>query len=146
MQDLLITRNDRVLEIGAGSGFMAALLAQVADQVVSLEIEPELAQMALDNLRRAGVRNAAVRVADGSSLIPDGPFDVILLSGSVASVPQELLALLRDGGRLAAIVGEEPMMRATIVRRQGERFETIQPWDTVAPRLRNFPEPSAFRF
>lgn len=147
LQDLQITRNDRVLEIGAGSGFMAALLAQMADQVVSLEIEPELAQMALDNLRRAGVRNAAVRVADGAvDLVPDGPFDVILLSGSVASVPQELLALLRDGGRFAAIVGEEPMMRATMVRRSGDRFETIQPWDTMAPRLRNFPEPTGFKF
>ena len=146
VQDLLVTRNDRVLEIGAGSGFVAALLAQVADHVVSLEIEPELALVAQENLRRAGVRNAAVRIGDGSGPIPDGPFDVILLSGSVASVPQELLALLRDGGRLAAVVGDEPMMRATIVRRQGERFETILPWDTVAPRLRNFPEPSGFRF
>lgn len=147
LQDLQITRNDRVLEIGAGSGFMAALLAQMADQVVSLEIEPELAAMAQDNLRRAGVRNAAVRVADGArGLIPDGPFDVILLSGSVAAVPQELLALLRDGGRLAAVVGEDPMMRATFVRRHGERFDTTQPWDTVVPRLRNFPEPSGFQF
>lgn len=147
LQDLAITRNDRVLEIGAGSGFMAALLAQVADQVVSLEIDPALAQMAQENLRRAGVQNAAVRVDDGASgLVPDGPFDVVLLSGSVAAVPPELLALLRDGGRLAAIVGEEPMMRATIVRRTGERFDTTQPWDTVAARLRNFPEPSGFRF
>jgi protein-L-isoaspartate(D-aspartate) O-methyltransferase len=147
LQDLQVQRNDRVLEIGAGSGYMAALLAQLADQVVSLEIEPDLAAMAQDNLQRAGVRNAAVRVADGAlGQIPDGPFDVILLSGSVAAVPQELLALLRDGGRLAAIVGEEPMMRMTLVRRHGERFETTLPWDTVAPRLRNFPEPSGFRF
>ncbi len=146
LQDLLLGPNDRVLEIGAGSGYMAALLAQLADQVVSLEIEPELAAMAQDNLPRAGVRNAAVRVGDGSEPIPDGPFDVILLSGSVACVPQELLALLRDGGRLAAIVGEDPMMRMTLVRRHGERFETTLPWDTVAPRLRNFPEPSGFRF
>jgi protein-L-isoaspartate(D-aspartate) O-methyltransferase len=146
LQDLLLGPNDRVLEIGAGSGYMAALLAQLADQVVSLEIEPELAAMAQDNLQRAGVRNAAVRVGDGSEPIPDGPFDVILLSGSVASVPQELLALLREGGRLAAIVGEDPMMRMTLVRRHGERFETTQPWDTVAPRLRNFAEPSGFRF
>jgi protein-L-isoaspartate(D-aspartate) O-methyltransferase len=78
--------------------------------------------MAQDNLQRAGVRNAAVRVGDGSEPIPDGPFDVILLSGSVASVPQELLALLRDGGRLAAIVGETQQMRMTLVRRHGERF------------------------
>ena len=147
LQELGLHRHEKVLEIGTGSGFMAALLAQVADQVVGLEIEPELALMAQDNLARAGIQNAAVRVADGASgLVPDGPFDVILLSGSVAAVPPELLALLRDGGRLAAIVGEEPVMRATIVRRSGERFTTTQPWDTVAARLRNFPEPTGFRF
>lgn len=147
LQDLQVTRTDRVLEIGAGSGFMAALLAQMADQVLSLEIDPELAAMAQANLQRAGVQNATVRVADGAlGTVLDGPVDVILLSGSVSSVPQELLRLLSDGGRLAAIVGEDPMMRATFVRRQGERFITTQPWDTVAARLRNFPEPSGFRF
>ncbi len=147
LQDLAVTRKDRVLEIGAGSGFMAALLAQVADQVVSLEIDPDLAAMAQGNLQRAGVHNAVVRVADGAlDAVPDGPFDVILLSGSVASVPQELLGLLRDGGRFAAIVGDDPMMRATLVRRNGDRFDTTQPWDTVAPRLVNFPEPTGFRF
>ena len=147
LQDLAITRNDRVLEIGAGSGFMAALLAQMADQVVSLEIDPELASIARENLQRAGVSNAAVRVADGAlDAVPDGPFDVILLSGSVAVVPQELLALLRDGGRFAAIVGEDPVMRTTLVRRTGDRFDTTQPWDTVVPRLLNFPEPTGFRF
>lgn len=147
LQDLQVQPTDRVLEIGAGSGYMAALLAHRAERVVSLEIVPELAQMARENLRRAGIQNADVRQADGAlDAIPDGPFDVIVLSGSVAEVPQALLALLREGGRLAAIVGTEPVMRATFVRRTGERFETTQPWDTLAPRLVNFPEPSRFTF
>lgn len=147
LQDLQVQPTDRVLEIGAGSGYMAALLAHRAERVVSLEIVPELAQMARDNLRHAGIQNADVRQADGAlDTIPDGPFDVIVLSGSVAKVPQPLLALLRDGGRLAAITGQEPVMRATFVRRTGERFETTQPWDTQAPRLVNFPEPSRFTF
>ncbi|MBO9678115.1 MAG: protein-L-isoaspartate O-methyltransferase [Acidovorax sp.] len=147
LQDLQVQPTDRVLEIGAGSGYMAALLAHRAERVVSLEIVPELAQMARENLRRAGIQNADVRQADGAlDAIPDGPFDVIVLSGSVAEVPQALLALLREGGRLAAIVGTDPVMRATFVRRTGERFETTQPWDTLAPRLVNFPEPSRFTF
>ena len=147
LQDLVVQPHERVLEIGAGSGFMAALLARSAKQVVTLEIEPELADMARGNLVRAGYGNVDVRVGDGASgAVPDGPFDVIVLSGSVAEVPQKLLALLRDGGRLGAFVGHEPMMRATIVRRVGDRFETSQPWDAIVPRLRNFPEPSAFRF
>ncbi len=69
-----------------------------------------------------------------------------MLSGSVAEVPQSLLALLREGGRLGAIVGQEPMMRVTFVRRTGNQFETTQPWDTVAPRLQGFAEPSRFTF
>ena len=147
LQDLQVKPTDRVLEIGAGSGYMAALLASCAERVVSLEIVPDLVEFARENLLGAGIRNAEVRQSDGAlDAIPDGPFDVIVLSGSVAEVPQKLLSLLRDGGRLGAIVGFEPMMRATFVRRTGERFETTQPWDVIAPRLRNFPEPSLFKF
>ena len=147
LQDLQIKPTDRVLEIGAGSGYMAALLAHRAERVVSLEIHPELAEMARENLRDAGVQNADVRQADGArDAIPDGPFDVILLSGSVAEVPAALLAQLRDGGRLGAIVGNDPVMRFTVTRRNGDRFETTSPWDTIAPRLQHFPEPSGFTF
>ena len=147
LQDLEITGTDRVLEIGAGSGYVAALLAYRAERVVSLEIVPELVEMARENLRDANVHNADVRQGDGAlGAIPDGPFDVIVLSGSVADVPSNLLALLRDGGRLGAIVGGEPVMRFTLTRRSGDRFETTTPWDTTAPRLVNFPEPSGFTF
>ena len=147
LQDLQIKPTDRVLEIGAGSGYMAALLAARAERVVSLEIHPELAEMARENLRDAGVHNADVRLNDGArDAIPDGPFDVIVLSGSVAQVPKNLLSLLRDGGRLGAIVGSEPVMRFTVTQREGDRFETTSPWDTIAPRLVNFPEPSNFSF
>lgn len=147
LQDLQIKPTDRVLEIGAGSGYMAALLAHRAERVVSLEIHPELAEMARENLRDAGIQNADVRLNDGArDAIPDGPFDVIVLSGSVAAVPTALLSLLRDGGRLGGIVGGEPVMRFTLTRRTGDRFETTSPWDTIAPRLVNFPEPSGFTF
>ena len=147
LQDLQVQPTDRVLEIGAGSGYMAALLAHRAERVVSLEILPELAEMARENLRDAGIQNADVRVGDGArDTIPDGPFDVIVLSGSVAEVPASLLSLLRDGGRLAAVVGNEPVMRFTLVRRTGDRFVTTSPWDTIAPRLVHFPEPSGFTF
>ena len=148
LQDLQIRPNESVLEIGTGSGYMAALLARRARQVLSLEINPELAAFARDNLQRAGIVNAEVRVADGSQLpVAGGPFDVIVLSGSVASVPAALLAQLKVGGRLGAIVGDLPMMRSQFVRRTGEAtFETTEPWDTVAQRLENFPVPSRFHF
>jgi len=148
LQDLHIQKHESVLEIGTGSGFMAALLAARAAQVLSLEIDPQLAASAEKNLRANGVGNVEVRVADGSKPLPSGPtFDVIVLSGSVARVPQNLLGSLKTGGRLAAIVGDEPMMRAHFITRVSEgQWDTVQPWDTVAPRLLNFPEPSRFNF
>lgn len=152
LQDLAIRPTDKVLEVGAGSGYMAALLASLAARVVSLEINDALATMARNNLQRAGISNAEVRVADAvadayAACAADGPWDVIVLSGSVAEVPDALLALLKPGGRLGAIVGDEPVMRASIITREGDAaFRTTQPWDTIAPRLRNFPETPHFRF
>ncbi|MEP6969837.1 MAG: protein-L-isoaspartate O-methyltransferase, partial [Betaproteobacteria bacterium] len=76
-----------------------------------------------------------------------GPFDVIVLSGSTMQLPRHLLQHLKVGGRIGAIVGDEPVMRATFVTRVSESdYRTIQPWDTVAPRLENFLEPSRFQF
>ena len=70
-----------------------------------------------------------------------------MLSGSVANVPAVLLEQLKPGGRLLAIVGQEPMMRAQVITQVGQgRFETAEPWDVVVPRLQNFPEPSRFQF
>ena len=151
LQDLHIEPTDTVLEIGTGSGYMAALLGHRAHHVLSLELVPELADAAHHRLRDAGVRNVEVRIADGAVQseggTEGGPFDVILLSGSVAQVPPWLLSQLRVGGRLAAIVGDLPMMRTTIVRRNSASdFLTTQPWDTVAPRLQGFAELPQFRF
>ncbi|UUZ75076.1 protein-L-isoaspartate O-methyltransferase [Polaromonas sp. P1(28)-13] len=150
LQDLAVQKHEKVLEIGTGSGYMAALLAHRAQQVISLEIDPTLAQTARDTLQKAGIYNAEVRTADGAAAQSEplnGPFDVIVLSGSVAEVPASLRSLLKVGGRLSAIVGFEPVMRATLVTRVAEdAWRTTQAWDTVAPRLLNFPEPSKFNF
>jgi protein-L-isoaspartate(D-aspartate) O-methyltransferase len=148
LQELDLKRHERVLEIGAGSGFMAALLAHRVRAVTSLEIRPTLATFAAGNLQRAAITNAKVRVLDGARGLPDdAPFDAIVLSGSVDSVPQALLEQLSPGGRLVGIVGDEPVMRAVRVRRLADaRFETTDLFDTVAPRLSGFGEPSRFRF
>lgn len=148
LQDANIQATDKVLEIGTGSGYMAALLAQQAASVLSLEIDPALAQSARTNLQNAGIANVEVRQADGSQGAPaDGPFDVIVLSGSVPEVPQHLLNQLKMGGRLLAIVGEDPVMRASVITRNGEQqWQTSEPWDTMAPRLQGFPEHNRFNF
>jgi protein-L-isoaspartate(D-aspartate) O-methyltransferase len=148
LQELKVGRHEKVLEIGTGSGFMAALLAHKAQQVHTIEIKPELVAFAQQNLKRAGVHNVKVHTADGSQGLPsEAPFDAILLSGSVAEVPSALLQQLKVGGRLAAIVGFEPVMRAVLVTRTGEAaFERVELFDTVGPRLHGFPEPTRFKF
>ncbi len=148
LQELGLKRHERVLEVGAGSGYMAALLAHRAQHVTTLEIDPELARLATANLHGAWIMNATVVEADASRHVPqDGPFDVIVLSGSVAEVPRALLAQLKPGGRLTAIVGQLPIMRATLVTRSGEQgFSTVELFDTVAPRLQGFGEPGRFVF
>ena len=148
LQDLQVAKHEKVLEIGTGSGFMAALLGHRAQRVLTLEIDNELAQTAHANLQRAGAMNVEVRCADGASadLSAHGPFDVIVLSGSVAELPERLLALLKPGGRLMGIVGDEPVMRATLVHHAAQGLVATQPRDTNAPRLLGVPEPERFRF
>lgn len=148
LQELKIGKHEKVLEVGAGSGYMAALLAHRARHVTTLETLPELVTMAKENLARAAVMNVTVLQADGSKGLPqEAPFDVILLSGSVAELPQALLAQLKVGGRLAAIVGQQPVMRATLVTRNSEHgYASVELFDTVAPRLSGFPEPTRFAF
>ena len=123
--DLAIQAHERVLEIGTGSGYSAALLGKLAKEVVTLEINPELAEMARENLESAGATNVTVRVADGS---------------------KDLLDHLKDGGRLGAIMGQSPMMRFTIVKRHGNERITTEPWDMVAPRLSGFATAERFVF
>jgi protein-L-isoaspartate(D-aspartate) O-methyltransferase len=148
LQDLAVQPTETVLEVGSGSGYMAALLGKKAQRVLSLEIVPELVTQARENLAKAGIHNVEVRQADGAKMTDaDGSFDVIAMSGSVTEVPHALLKLLKVGGRLGAFVGDEPVMRATVVTRNSATdFTTLQAWETVAPRLRNFPEPSRFKF
>ena len=156
LQDLAVMKHEKVLEIGTGSGYMAALLGHLAQQVISLEIDAGLAQTARGNLQKAGIHNTEVRTGDGAAQLAKvvsgsdplrGPFDVIVLSGSLIKIPAALLALLKVGGRLSAIVGYEPVMRATLVTRvAGDAWRTVQAWDTVAAPLLHFPEPSKFVF
>ncbi|MDP2005545.1 MAG: protein-L-isoaspartate O-methyltransferase [Rubrivivax sp.] len=151
LQELQVQRHERVLEVGTGSGFMAALLAHRAMQVLTLECRPALAQAARDHLRAAGIVNVKVldvAAADGARGLPgEAPFDLILLSGSVPEVPRALLQQLKLGGRLAAVVGDEPVMHARLYTRAGEAaWSEIDLFDTVAPRLEGFAEPTRFHF
>lgn len=159
LQDLHVLKTDSVLEVGAGTGYMAALLAARAKQVVTLEIRPELAKLAAENLKNAGVQNATVIAKDGANpaaAIGDAKFDVIVLSGSVPFVPQSWLDRLNPGGRLAAIVGELPVMTAQIFTRAAAGSPGANPgkagatmrvlFDTATPPLQGFPQKEHFHF
>jgi protein-L-isoaspartate(D-aspartate) O-methyltransferase len=137
LQELGIRNTDKVLEIGTGSGYMAALLAASAAHVVSIESRPELADFARQNLERAGIANVTVETGDGSQgWSHRGPYDAIVVSGSLPVLPPALLKQLRVGGRLAAIVGEAPVMEAQLITCTADGvFHTINLFETVVPGL-----------
>lgn len=121
LQAVQAKKHEKVLEIGTGSGYMAALLAAHADRVWTVELNPELAETARANLKRQGIENVVVETGNGSAGWPaHAPYDIIVVSASVPAVPAELLAQLKVGGRLFAIVGELPAMTARLVTRTGE--------------------------
>ncbi len=148
LQDLQVQRHERVLEVGTGSGFMAALLGHRAQSVISLEVKPALARIATDNLRRSGAANVTVVQADGVHGYPsEGPFDAIMLSGSVSKVPEDLLKQLKPGGRLLAVEGDDPVMEAVRYTANADgTFSRLGLFDLKASRLHGFPEPARFHF
>lgn len=148
LQELEVKKSDRVLEIGTGSGFMAALLASRGGEVVSVEIDKALAEQARKNLQHAGFNNVTVEIADGLKGFPaKAPYDVILVSGGLSELPSELLGQLKVGGRLAAIVGQAPVMHAELVTCTGEgNYTTVVLFETVVDRLVGDKPPAAFTF
>src|SRR5574343_302578 len=137
LQELAIQKTDKVLEIGTGSGYMAALLAANGAHIVTVESRPELAAQAKRNLEQAGITNVTVETGNGADgWSSRGPYDAIVLSGSVPSIPASILRQLRVGGRLAAIVGTAPVMEAQLSTCTGDGiYNTVNLFETVAPSL-----------
>lgn len=148
LQELALKNTDTVLEVGSGSGYMAALLAARAEYVYSVEIDPVLAESAKRNLQDAGVVNVSVQLGDAScGWAEQAPYDAIVVSGSLPSLPFALLKQLKPGGRLVAFVGEAPVMHAQLVTRTGEEaFNTINLFETVVAPLRHAARSDAFVF
>lgn len=147
LQALAMKKHENILEVGTGSGYMAALLGAHADHVWSIEIDPAVADTARDNLRRAGVTNVAVEVGDGlAGLASHAPYDAIMVSGAVAVVPGALLDQLQPGGRLFAIEGAAPAMEAVIYTRIGDDFRRRALFETVVAPLTDAAPAPAFVF
>jgi protein-L-isoaspartate(D-aspartate) O-methyltransferase len=147
LQSLAMKKHENVLEVGTGSGYMAALLGVHADHVWSIEIDPQLAEMGRENLRRAGVTNVSVEIGNGLAGLPaHAPYDVIMISGAVAAVPEDLLDQLKPGGRLFAIEGTAPAMQAVLYTRVGEDFRRLSVFETIVAPLRDAEPVPAFVF
>jgi protein-L-isoaspartate(D-aspartate) O-methyltransferase len=124
--------SDRVLEIGTGSGYQAAILSKLARSVVSIERHPELAARAIETLTALGITNVEVIVGDGTmGHLPLAPYDRILVTAGAPAVPDALRAQLADGGRLVIPVGLEGIQRLTFIDRSGESFTTRHGEDCV---------------
>jgi protein-L-isoaspartate(D-aspartate) O-methyltransferase len=139
---------DKVLEIGTGSGYMAALLAHRARHVHSVDVSPALKRLGEANLRRAGIVNVTVEQGDAArGWSKHAPYDVIVLTGSTPVLPEACLAQLAPGGRLFAVVGEPPVMSARLVTAiGGGSFNTVDLFETVLRPLRNALEREKFVF
>lgn len=148
VQELAVHKTDRVLEVGTGSGYLTALLARRAAQVVSVEINPRLAEFGRRNLERHGADNVLLEVGDAARGWPShAPYQVIVLTGSTPLLPRAFLEQLDVGGRLFAVVGEPPIMSARLVVCSAPgAYSSTDLFETVLAPLRNAERPPRFRF
>ncbi|WGG50953.1 protein-L-isoaspartate O-methyltransferase family protein [Rugamonas sp. DEMB1] len=148
LQDINLKKHENVLEIGAGSGYMAALLAHKGRHVTSVEISPELKALAEKNLADNGVSNVTVELGNGAQGWSKGaPYDVIVISGGLPVLPDAFLQQLKVGGRLVAIVGASPAMKAQLVTRVSESaYDSKTLFETEVKLLKDATTPSQFSF
>lgn len=129
-----VKEDDRVLDVGAGTGYSAAVLAALAREVTGLETEARLAELARQNLTSLAVANATIVQGDAAAL-GEAQFDVMLIEGTVDVVPEALLAKLAPNGRLVALVRHNGVGLATLVRHTGVGLETQTSFNATLPAL-----------
>ncbi|MGQ5521653.1 protein-L-isoaspartate O-methyltransferase family protein [Chitinimonas sp. PSY-7] len=146
-QEVALKGTERVLEIGTGSGYLAALLSKLSKQVYSVEIDAALADQARSNLDAADIKNVTVDVGDAAKgWSKYAPYDVIIATGSYPTVPEFLFEQLAEGGRLFAIVGDEPAMTASVFTKVAGSVKQEKLFETVIVPLVNAPQPVRFAF
>lgn len=148
LQELNVKKHETVLEIGTGSGYMAALLAHRAARVTSVEINPDNRVLAQKNLAKAGIQNVTVEEGNGALGWDKGaPYDVIVISGALEVLPEAILKQVKVGGRIAAITGQPPVMEFSIITRTGETsWNPVKVFETNIRYLAGAPVPSHFQF
>lgn len=146
LQALEVAPHERILDVGTGSGYLAACLARLGDQVTSVDIFPDLVDAAQSRLDALGIVNCELHAADIFSGQP-GSFDVIAVTGSVPVREPRFEQWLEPGGRLFVAAGSGPMTEAWLVRRHGEdQWSRRRLFETLIPPLLHAPQPSAFEF
>ncbi|AWL05754.1 protein-L-isoaspartate O-methyltransferase [Massilia oculi] len=148
VQEIAVKKHENVLEIGTGSGYMAALLAHTARHVTTVEIQPESVTLAKENLAKAGVTNVSVEEGNGAQGWAAGTeYDVIVVSGGLPVLPEALVKQLKVGGRMIVILGEAPAMTCQLITRTSETArDAVKLFETVAKPLTGAEAPSRFTF
>lgn len=148
LQELNLSKSDKVLEVGTGSGYLTALLSVLAGHVTSVEIVPELSEMAGQRLRAYRHDNTTLETGDAArGWGGAAKYDAIVLTGSTPVLPAAFQNSLNIGGRLFAIVGDAPVMEAKLVTRVApDTFESINFMETCVAPLQNALQPERFVF
>ncbi len=148
LQAAKVHADDKILEIGTGSGYLTALLGNMGGHVYSIEIIPELQRRAEDHLAELGIHNTSLEEGDGSNGWDRyAPYDIIVITGSLPVLPESFQQSLAQGGRLVAIVGEFPLMEARLITREDDnKFNNEYLFTTEIPALINAPQPQHFTF
>jgi len=146
LQEANVKKHEQVLEIGAGSGYMAALLAYKARHVTTVEIDPDLKALAEKNLSAYGVTNVSVELGNGAQGW-QGEYDVIVISGALPFLPDAFLKQVKVGGRILAIIGEAPVMSLQVITRTSDQvYDTVSVFELMAKPLHSATEHSHFTF
>jgi protein-L-isoaspartate(D-aspartate) O-methyltransferase len=148
VQELHLTRSDKVLEVGTGSGYLTALLSMLAGHVTSVEIVPALSALARQHLQPYHRDNITLEIGDAARGWGDGAtYDVIVLTGSTPVLPIAFQNSLNIGGRLFAIVGDAPVMEAKLITRvAADIFDAVNIVETCVAPLQNALQPERFVF
>lgn len=142
-----VVAGDRVLAIGSGSGYSAAVLARLAQSVVALESDPALAAQAARNFADLGIENVEVAIGPlEAGYASGGPYDLILIDGAVETLPEPLFDQLTENGRLVAIVGYGRTGTATLYARSDRQMGSRPAFDAGVPPLPGFRKPEVFVF
>lgn len=148
LQEVQLKKHETVLLVGAGSGYLAALLAHRGRHVTAVELSPALAKLAQANLAAAGVANVTVEEGNGAEGWAKGaPYDVIVIAGALEVLPEAFLKQVKVGGRIAAIIGQAPVMTVNVITRVSDTaYDTVKAFETSAAPLAGAVRPSHFTF